>query len=498
VFGGSMKIEDAKCVISKIVRFLAWAYKNGHTEENNKDPISWFKEIIVSKYDIVEDYCAYLEQIKELAPETIKNNLGNIKKGASWCILVHIKKDKTLTTSCMTGFTEAIDSFRKAYRKENRKTRSSKTMASEVYKRKMPAGGIPELQGTFTSEIEWVKLYVKLMKDYEESHPGRPYSPMTNSEYTRFTSAMYAALYVFAPNGRVGGIEDLKENQYEQLVEEGHVHSSKFKTHTRYGYQPVILSSVSYFFVKIFWEYFRPVAIQNLEFSNGGLFDYLPRSLWLTFDGKPDKIGPRVTQYFKRTLMMHITTTAIRSLVETTTETLAREGDISSVQREAVSNINGHTSEVTKDYYLKMDRTMDVHRARQAMDTVMPVESPSSPGSLLGQPHTWNSQSRDSLCVADWGTKHPDYQKTTVKGNSVAKRAIWTDEEIQYIANYCLQKVEENPEAKFTIVASCLNHINMDPDALPIFHANHVLDSSRLRSGYRAALKRGLIPYVWD
>jgi hypothetical protein len=499
VIGGSMKIQDAKCVVSKIVKLLAWAYKNGHIEErNNNDPMSWYKEIIVHKYHIIEDYCTYLEKVKELAPDTIKNNLASVKTGASWCILVYIKNDKTktLTTECMAGFTGAISALRKAYLKEFRKKRSSKTMQSEVYQRKQPVNGISDLQGTFTSEIEWVKGYVKLIKEYEDLHGGRPYYPMTNVEYTRFTQAMYGSIYAFAANGRVGGIEDLKENQYEQLVEEGHVHSSKFKTYARYGYQPVILSVVSFFFVKNFWEHFRPVAIQNLEFSNGGLFETTQRSLWLTFDGKPDKIGPRVTQYFKRTLQLHITTTAIRSLVETTTETLAREGGISSVQREAVSNINGHTSEVTRDYYLRMDRTTDVHRARQAMNIA--TDSPSSPGNLLEPPLTWDNHSKETLCAADWGTKHPDYQKTTVKGQNVVKRATWTEEEIRYIADYCVQKVEENPEAKSTICASCLEYIHTDPEALPIFHANHVLDSARLRTGYRQAIKRGWIPSSWN
>ena len=156
-----------------------------------------------------------------------------------------------------------------------------------------------------------------------------------------------------------------------------------------------------------------------------------------------------------------------------------------------------------------MDRTTDVHRARKAMDSVMPLalplrnmfESPSSPEnestSFLQPPDSWASHSHDVLRVADWGTKHPDYQKITVKGQTVMKRATWTDEEIEYIAKYCLQKVETNPEAKATIVASCLEHIQRDPEALPIFHPNHVLDSSRLRNGYRSALNKGLLSPTW-
>ena len=41
---------------------------------------------------------------------------------------------------------------------------------------------------------------------------------------------------------------------------------------------------------------------------------------------------------------MHITTTNIRKLVETTAEDMCDEGVIDAKQRKAVSNINGHSS----------------------------------------------------------------------------------------------------------------------------------------------------------
>ena len=500
---GTISMKNAKAIIVKVVRFLVWTYCRGYSRGKSSKAFIWFKKMIIHNYAKIGEYCTYLENVKEFEPTTIKNNLGALTKCAKWAILFPKKANPKITPVHLAGFMEVVKTFQKSYSKANRKKRSSKTMESEVYLSKMPAGGLPELQGTFDAEITWLQSLVKLAHDDQSTHPGQPFFPITAAEYTRLTSAMYAAIYSFAPNGRVSGIEDLKEFQYEQLVDEGHVHSSKFKTNTRYGYQPVILSTVSYFFVKIYWIHFRPVAMKNSELAHQ---QPMQRSLWLTFDGKPERIGPRVTQYFKRTLGMHITTTAIRSLVETTTEKLAKAGAISEAQRDAVSNINGHTSQVTKDFYLMMDRNADVCRAREALDTVMPmttplrdlIHSPSAPAKdsmlRLESPPTWTGHTQDILRVADWGTEHPDYEKRTVKGNNAVKRAVWTDEEIEYIAEYCTQKLRTNPDAKSIIVKCCFQHIQRDPDALPIFHRNHVLDSSRLRSGYRAAIQRGLLP----
>jgi hypothetical protein len=84
----------------------------------------------------------------------------------------------------------------------------------------------------------------------------------------------------------------------------------------------------------------------------------------------------------------------------------------------------------------------------------------------------------------DWGKDHPDYNKKLVK-------FAWSDPEITYIVNWCEAKVAENPAAKSTIVAKCLKALQHDPEALKIFHVHHVLDSARLRAGYRIAMEKG-------
>jgi len=502
MLAGAMSMKNAKAVLVKVVRFLVWTYFQGYSRGHSSNAFTWFKNMIIHKYTKLGEYCTYLEKVKEFEPTTIKNDLGALSKCAKWAILFTKTADPKITQAHLAGFIEVITSFQKFYSKVNRKKRSYKTMESEVYLSKMPAGGLPQLQETFAAEITWLQSLVKLAHDYQRTQPGQPYYPMAATEYSRLTSAMYAALYAFAPNGRVSGIEDLKEVQYKQLVEEGHVHSSKFKTNSTYGYQPVILNKISYFFVKTYWDFFRPVAMIN---SDSTPQTPLQRSLWLTFDGKPERIGARVTQYFKRTLGMHITTTAIRSLVETTTEKLKKTGAISESQRDSVSNINGHSSQVTRDFYLMMDRNADVCSAREALDTIMPLStqlnemmnsSPTPANESIHRfesPPTWTGHTQDILRVADWGTGHPDYEKYTAKENTAVKRARWTQQELKYIADFCKKKLKANPEANSVIVKCCFQHIQRDPDALPIFHRNHVLDSCRLRTGYRTAIEKGLL-----
>ena len=88
----------------------------------------------------------------------------------------------------------------------------------------------------------------------------------------------------------------------------------------------------------------------------------------------------------------------------------------------------------------------------------------------------------DTLKAKAWGTMHPDY-------DSDVARARWTPAELAYIEQYCVEKKTRQPDCQ-NVVAQCLRHIHRDPNATPIFHRIHVLDSGRLRNGYREFQKQ--------
>lgn len=179
-----------------------------------------------------------------------------------------------------------------------------------------------------------------------------------------------------------------------------------------------------------------------------------------------------------------------------------------------MSNINGHTGEVVRDYYVRQTRGADVEHARDAfaqlLDAAAPpavdhqldsgplppplpllplsvcplelVVSPTPPRlpSATDEPN-WMVRARAQ--PIDFGTQHPDYNSKSVK-------AQWTEEELNYVGEWCTAALTNNPSTS-NVVAKCRDHIMKDPAAWPIFHSIHVLDSGRLRNGYRAWQTRG-------
>jgi hypothetical protein len=65
--------------------------------------------------------------------------------------------------------------------------------------------------------------------------------------------------------------------------------------------------------------------------------------LWLDSKGEAEKrISRNVIAYFKQNCSLHITTTTLRAIVEMESHNMLKEGKISMVEREAISNSSGH------------------------------------------------------------------------------------------------------------------------------------------------------------
>jgi len=160
------------------------------------------------------------------------------------------------------------------------------------------------------------------------------------------------------------------------------------------------------------------------------------------------------------------------------TENTRRQGVITQDERDAIKNISGHNSATVNDFYLKIDRSADACRGREAFNKLMEAEGIP----LLKQSFQTEWQFKDDLVHAPWGTQHPSFNKSTPKN----MRVKWSPEELQYIYDWIMMNQNIVTVNK---VAKCLHHIEKDERAYPIFHLNHVLTSARLRTGFDRALQ---------
>jgi hypothetical protein len=112
---------------------------------------------------------------------------------------------------------------------QTKKRRSLKTMEAAVEDRVLPEG---------TNEEQWACLQSAVTRCMEKINTVP--IPITKERYNYMLGLTLAALYSFAPQGRIGGLATMQMNQVPRLVEEGFGFTANFKTSSKYGLQPIV------------------------------------------------------------------------------------------------------------------------------------------------------------------------------------------------------------------------------------------------------------------
>lgn len=369
-------------------------------------------------------------------------------------------------------------------KKDKSKRAASSCIENYVDNLQLPVNGLYDLKMAVRNRMSWVKKAIN--------------STFDKAIYDAFMELLYAAIYVYAPQGRVSGLTSLSFKQAKELVEEGQATTNKFKTNIKYGYQVVLVNDCILPLIQIYLKHFRPKIIQH-DVEN---MSEPHAPLWLNFDGtQDDKIGRRVTNFFQRHLHIHINTTRIRGLVENESQAMFNTGKITQEQRTSIQNLNGHTSQITTDYYLKTSRLSDGNNVRNVLLTEDDRNEASNVSNLLENDNDmaptptqsvtpnrldFNEDIDNQYSVfmnSSWGKDHPDYTR------SRDDRAQWTSDEIDYIANWIETSNLTNIKGN-NVASRCLKHILKDNYARRIFHARHIINSGRFAHGVRVAFQQ--------
>mmetsp|Transcript_20277 Transcript_20277/g.33942 ORF Transcript_20277/g.33942 Transcript_20277/m.33942 type:complete len:580 (+) Transcript_20277:520-2259(+) len=535
--GGYLSHKNADLCARAVARFLEWTHNEHHktTALAPGESLSWLLTIITEEHSLVVAYVDHCVKVLLMKPNTVKNHVKHIETACMWLTQFSARKYRR-DPSSLQAITHIVKKLRCAESKRNKGLYSEKTLEQQVYTGQLPAGGLPELRHAVSTKLPWAKAIA--------SRGGS----IDTHDYRHFLCTMFAAMWVFSAQGRPGGISLMTVDDTQQLLDFAFATTSTFKTSAKYSLQPITLSEESYQLVELYVRCLRPhVAMRTPPTDR----------LWITHEGKPiEDVGRYVTQFFRAELRLNVSTTGIRGLVETYMAKLHDQELITTEARNAVQTINGHSGQVTKDFYIKKARAEEVKLTRDAfsaipnddpaagvdgsllMDNWMdewietepaavplplppsaplpqaPAVTPLTPNAsaaahyratllastsasdppvtvspaVLAMTQTpptatasyhaallaqWNPAS--SLKAADWGNARDDY------GRQIS-RADWTDAEVLYIGEWVEDFRKQHPHY-VNVAAKLLEHIRKDPAAVPIFHANHVLDSGRLRTG---------------
>ena len=489
-------------LIFRIQDFLVYLHSKLSTPEISVvEMLTDFLRDGIDKYD---EYILQLKNLQQLSPYTLRNYAKDIIKFLEWFVVIKKKKKnakvKKVRPHHWELFLKMTKQVMKSIKKEIRTKQSEHSVEAMIERNEWPAGGLLELQNAIRNDMYWVH-------NMAQANEG----PTNRSVYNKYMNLLSASIYCFSCQGRVGGIEDLKFFQGKELLEEGVVLTSKFKTNAKFGYQPVTLpgDKVSTFLLHFYLTNVRPMSLEGRD-----------DPLFINFNGTGKyNIAKGLSNFFALSLGLKITSTRIRSIVETCFEDLLDNGTISKVQRHAIQNVNGHDGQTMKDYYLKKSRRQDAKNAFDAFDIYDEVNRINN--NVDSSANLNNSFTEEGVMELDFennlmdemksnmdvlnnliesdksydeaslpttgivGCKHPEFNKSEKQ-----MRATWTDFEIETVGKWCEENKITNPKWSKCMLSKCVKHIKSDKELREHFHQLHIFDSARLNHGWKVYLSR--------
>ncbi len=199
--GGRQKPAVLKYIVRRTSQLLIWThFYHFHTNLAIDSVIQWFAELIETYYMCLERFVTwYLDEIKGLSASTCYNYLCDLTKSFKWFIWYrHDRRNEyPVDGTSAGGFADLLTQLRKNLKPAQQKQRVDNTLRNMVENHRFPKGGIHELRQHLEDGIHWA-ISVSPEKVINRK-----------LDYNRFLSIIVNALYLFSPQGRIGGQDNL-------------------------------------------------------------------------------------------------------------------------------------------------------------------------------------------------------------------------------------------------------------------------------------------------
>lgn len=387
--GGARKKKEANQFRRTFVNFLRFVIKQKSNQDDGWNPLllcRTIRHIIKKEFTIFGDFLQRFEL--SLKAGTILNYWNHLLQCARWFHFYCILNSRRCRGS-LTNFEYYMKSLRKVWSKATKRARIQATHERIERDRQTTPLTLKDLRDTVVMCLPRIRALTK-------EHFLIP------QVYSGFTDWLFACLYCTSPQGRQGGIQDMKYKQrHDLLVASGYATSSNFKTAYNHTLQAVSSSAITAEGIAIYVDRARPaVASEEMYEDNAPLF--------LAQSGVGEyRAGDKVARYFKLKIGRQVTTTDIRRMFDTETDTLCTNGYLSPKHKAAMNKIAGHSEQISNQYYVQQRVHQSLSTAREAFKVILGGSSNNSSMNTSSSPNTVPETKSDSwtnVCDTHWSS----------------------------------------------------------------------------------------------
>jgi hypothetical protein len=275
---GGLKTEvDINTLYGRLSKFILWSLYRLNGDVNIEISVVSVKLLLVqicsTHFGVLAEYCtAELELTFNYKASTIINHILDLVGSMQWFVLYRVELDHVynLTPSSLLGFTTIASNLRRYYSRCAKHESRSKSMDDAIIAKKMPSGGLTELQNALKSQSSIIK---KICETVE----------LKKLQFQIFMGVLYSTMYSYSAQGRIGGFEHIRFNQYQALRDRNHATTDKFKSRLAFGLQAVTASPEALELLHLYVTIIRPKISSNVSHSEDN-------KLFLSFNGNLNNI----------------------------------------------------------------------------------------------------------------------------------------------------------------------------------------------------------------
>ena len=276
--GGMKSSGAAKTTLNRCAWFVSWMFEKTSSprDESSAEVVKRLRRVLATERNYILEWIQHLETL--VAPGTVANYIDSIADLVTWLTGIPLQDGEILFDGI--SMHKLLSNARRCERKgQLRRTLELRNYEAMLTDGRLPTGGIAELEAYVNQRMPWLHQLERNLEIY-----GSKY--LTATIYRQFLELLFAAMYVFSPQGRPQAISKLTCSQYNELINEDCTLSREFKTRASgLGYQPVLLSQEAKTIICVYAKHIRPI-LHRKGAMEGSVSTSGHRMFFLTFEGR--------------------------------------------------------------------------------------------------------------------------------------------------------------------------------------------------------------------
>lgn len=205
--------DDVPRVAKMAARFILYVHEETGQLYKSFNLFELLTQVLDAHFKLIIKFANYLEQDKKMEASSIKNYLTEINALLEWFVYASPVHHSPLESMKLDKVKHLLKKLRGPLNKKSKLARAKQTEKSRVASLRLPSGGFQEVVEMVDKEVHAMNAWCNKVEIERRE--------ITKEEYLDFVRVLWTSMYIYSPQGRIGGIAKLKYSAMQDMLKQG-------------------------------------------------------------------------------------------------------------------------------------------------------------------------------------------------------------------------------------------------------------------------------------